>query len=407
MADRALTLLSIIGLASQFAASVLLVTLYTLLGGEARRRTYFRHWGRAWIVLMITLGLLVLHFELLPALQGGVRLGPVLRREVFVVYQVGKLTWCTLLLLGTAQYAHRLRTARVLALGVGVVIVYAVASAVVSGTMAQAIVWQSPPATVILGYCAWLMLRIPVSRRTLGSRFTGWAFAANALLWAAYGLVFLAIARGPAPRSGFLAFLASGNSFLDQIVNIALGYGMVVVLLEDAKREVAAAHAELAAAHDTLRREALFDPLTGTLNRRAYNEGVGLEAARGTFGAVAILDLDDLKAINDSRGHASGDAALRRLADVIHGGLRPSDKLFRWGGDEFLLIMPGAGKGDLDRRVDALLAGAPDINVSFGAADYEGSEGLANAIPIADYAMYEEKRRRKLPSTRSAADPPR
>ncbi|HEX9108730.1 MAG TPA: GGDEF domain-containing protein [Longimicrobiales bacterium] len=399
MADRALTLLSIIGLASQFAASVLLVTLYALLGGEARRRTYFRHWGRAWIVLMITLGLLVLHFELLPALDGGLGLGHIMRQGVFVIYQVGKLTWCMLLLVGTAQYARRLRTSRLLPVGVAVAVVYAVASALLSGTMGQAIVWQSPVATAVLGFCAWLMLRIPASRRTLGSRFTGWAFLANALLSAVYGLVFFAMARGPVPRSSFMSFLISGNSFLDQIVNIALGYGMVVVLLEDAKREVAAAHAELAAAHDALRREALFDALTGTLNRRAFNEGVGLEAARGTFGAVAMLDLDDLKAINDTRGHAGGDAVLRRLADVIRGGLRPSDKLYRWGGDEFLLIMPGASRLDLDRRVDALLAGAPDINVSFGAADYEGSEGLGRAIPLADYAMYEEKRRRKLPST--------
>ena len=94
----------------------------------------------------------------------------------------------------------------------------------------------------------------------------------------------------------------------------------------------------------------------------------------------------------------AGDVLLRRVAEAIRGGLRPSDKLYRWGGDEFLLVMPGAAVEDLLRRVERLLAaaGPPPLLVSIGGAAYEGAEGLALAIPAADAAMYEVKKRRKL-----------
>src|ERR671929_1261361 len=94
------------------------------------------------------------------------------------------------------------------------------------------------------------------------------------------------------------------NTYFDLLLNIALGFGMVVLLMEDAKREVDDAQSELRVAHDQLRRAALYDTLTDSLNRRAYEQGVGLEMARGTFGTVVIADLDNLKAVNDAFGHA-------------------------------------------------------------------------------------------------------
>ncbi len=405
MIDDALTLLSMIGLASQFLASALLAILYALLGREVRRRFYFRLWGRGWTALAFALAVLVLRFELMPAfgLQPQNR---VVSRALIGLYVLGKLAWCLFFVVGTLQYVQAVRRPRTLRTGAIVATLYAAIVAIfVTARRGDVMVWQSPVVAGALGYCAWLMLRVPLSRRTLGSRFTGGAFAANALLWLAYGLVFAIANARPGDVGGPLPLLVAGNSFIDQMVGIALGYGMVVLLLEDAKREVDAAHAELSGAHHELRRSALYDPVTGSLNRRAYEEGVGLEQARATFGAVAMMDLDNLKDVNDTQGHGAGDALLRRLADALRGGLRPSDKLYRWGGDEFLLIMPGAGVDDLLRRVESLLAaaGAPPILVSIGAAPFEGTEGLTEAIPVADSAMYEEKKRRKLAAGRAKA----
>ena len=140
------------------------------------------------------------------------------------------------------------------------------------------------------------------------------------------------------------------NPYFDLMGHLALGYGMVVLVMEDAKREVDNAHGELAVAHDQLRRASLYDSVTGSMNRRAFQEGLGLEAARATFGAVMMLDTDNLKAVNDQHGHAAGDALLRYLVEVIRSELRGSDKLYRWGGDEFLIVFPGSSATLVKRR---------------------------------------------------------
>jgi len=182
---------------------------------------------------------------------------------------------------------------------------------------------------------------------------------------------------------------------------------MVVVLMEDAKREVDDAQGELRVAHDQLRRAALYDSLTDSLNREAFAQGVGLEMARGTFGTVVIADLDNLKQVNDSCGHAAGDRLLRQCADLLRSTLRPYDKLYRFGGDEFLLVLPSARGADVTARLAEVLAGAAPVQVgrdleaqlavSLGAADYTSAEHLNETIRQADEAMYRDKHRRKTP----------
>jgi diguanylate cyclase (GGDEF)-like protein len=209
-------------------------------------------------------------------------------------------------------------------------------------------------------------------------------------------------------------FVVQHNSYLDLLLQVLLGYGMVVVLLEDAKREADDAHAQLAVAHDELKRVALHDSLTGALNRRAWSEGTGLEVARASFGTAVMLDLDNLKTVNDRHGHAAGDELLRRVTQALRHAVRPSDRLFRWGGDEFLLLMPGARANDARRRVERVVAdsnagleGGDDaplrLQLSIGTAEFSGGEDLDAAVEHADAAMYEEKSQRR---TRRAAREP-
>jgi diguanylate cyclase (GGDEF)-like protein len=147
---------------------------------------------------------------------------------------------------------------------------------------------------------------------------------------------------------------------------------------------------------------------------------VGTEAARGGFGAVVMLDLDNLKVANDTWGHATGDALLRRAADVLRAATRPSDRLYRWGGDEFLLVLPGARSAEvLPRLEDALSCADAELDpdergrlrllASLGAADYAGAEELEDAIRTADLAMYQAKALHKRACATPAptlADPP-
>jgi diguanylate cyclase (GGDEF)-like protein/PAS domain S-box-containing protein len=110
-----------------------------------------------------------------------------------------------------------------------------------------------------------------------------------------------------------------------------------------AREHLAQANARLEALARQLRHQALHDPLTGLLNRRGFEERLAelLRSARcdGRAHALCFLDLDHFKVVNDTCGHAAGDALLRELPDVLRRALRPVDALARLGGDEFALLL--------------------------------------------------------------------
>ena len=171
-----------------------------------------------------------------------------------------------------------------------------------------------------------------------------------------------------------------------------------------------AAHAvvalENARLHDMVERQALVDGLTGLANRRAASDALHAEAARAqrleTPLSVVLADLDGFKDVNDEHGHAVGDEVLRVVAEVLRETLRESDVAGRWGGEEFLLLLPGAdeeGAAHLAERVRAELAGrsipsVPGLHVtaSFGVAEYAGETNTEQLVAAADSALYRAKR---------------
>jgi len=146
------------------------------------------------------------------------------------------------------------------------------------------------------------------------------------------------------------------------------------------------------------------DPLTGLKNRRAFEQALQqrLAAESPDPFSVIMLDVDGLKQVNDARGHAAGDAVLRRVAAVLTAHLREADVVTRWGGDEFVLLMPGmdkVGAVSLARRLSATLKDPDDpagaISVSIGTASFPADGGTADSLlASADRSMYVDKRQR-------------
>ncbi|MEW5932037.1 MAG: GGDEF domain-containing protein [Bacillota bacterium] len=139
------------------------------------------------------------------------------------------------------------------------------------------------------------------------------------------------------------------------------------------------------------------DPLTGCLVRGTLQS---LLAACGRrWVGVVLADVDGLKAVNDSQGHAAGDRLLAAVGQVLRANVRPEDHVVRLGGDEFLVLCPGTREDEIvfiARRLRRALeeAGLP---ASVGAAACGPGADLAGTVRLADLLMYEEKARRKLP----------
>jgi diguanylate cyclase (GGDEF)-like protein len=147
-----------------------------------------------------------------------------------------------------------------------------------------------------------------------------------------------------------------------------------------------------------LRQELSIDPLTNLTNRRGLNERLVRDLAASDRDdrplAVAALDLDGFKELNDRHGHAAGDAALIAAADAWRRTLRPEDTLARIGGDEFIALLPHCDSGAAEQVISRMLAATPaGISCSVGIAIYDGRQDAAGVLASADDAMYRNKTR--------------
>lgn len=387
-------LIAVIGLLSQLAGAVLLVGLFAaLLRSHPRPQPYFRQWTLGWAALVVALCGVGVQY----AFPHWMAAEPLAPRAANLVYQSGKLLYVACLLAGTLNFARGSRSRVFMRWAVPAALAYALISTALSGPFLNAVmVFQTPVLVAPFLVCGWLLLRFSRSRATLGSRTTGVVFLSVAALWILYAIGFAVEGFQPwQPPHGPLYYLLLYNSFFDLILQMLLGYGMVVLLLEDVSRESEDARSQLALAHDRLKQLSLYDPLTGALNRRAYDEGAGLEPLGGRFGTALMLDMDNLKVVNDSAGHAAGDELLRRLVETLRRCVRPLDRVYRWGGDEFLLLFPAALPEEVVPRVREALRAVPELEASMGAARFSGTEDLPAAIERADRAMYEEKARNR------------
>jgi len=146
---------------------------------------------------------------------------------------------------------------------------------------------------------------------------------------------------------------------------------------------------------------AATDPLTGQLNRRSIEEALRRLDNEGTPYAVAFVDLDHFKDLNDAHGHAAGDRALRHFATVMASSVRTGDMVCRFGGEEFLIVYVGCDVTEAAPIVHRLrtalaasivAAGVPPFTVSVGLADSTYADRASEVIAIADSGLLTAKR---------------
>ncbi|MCF8177798.1 MAG: GGDEF domain-containing protein [Sulfuritalea sp.] len=176
--------------------------------------------------------------------------------------------------------------------------------------------------------------------------------------------------------------------------------------LNDANQKLTSKNAELSSMLERVRVMATRDELTGAFNRRFIGEQlerqVALKARHGTPASIVMLDLDHFKKINDRYGHSVGDQALKETVRAIDAELREGDVVARFGGEEFLVLLPVAGleaASQLAERLRAALAkvalreGQEEIHLraSFGIAELRSEDTVEMWLRRADLALYEAK----------------
>jgi len=372
------------------AAGILPLAALTFLLSRSIRREYVRYWWRAWTCLSLSL------FALLTAF-----LSPSSRLTLEPIHFLGEYLFGGLVVAGCRTLATGRplvpRDAWLLAPAGGLALALTHTSAV-NGVrfIAQSAVLSLLLATALV----YVRLAPDGGGRRLGRPLLSVSLLALALWFVQYALIDGWSAwSGRRPSEGYVAY----TPLLDLLLETLLGFGMIIVVMEDEHRELVAANVDLRAARDELETLARIDPLTDSLNRHAFYSMVeGHRTGRGPSGCVAVLDLDALKPINDTRGHAAGDAAIRAVARAIREVVRADDLVFRWGGDEFLVVLFGVTEEDARRRVEGVhrdlarvaVPGSAKplaVSASVGVAAFQTLGDLEQAIQIADDRMYQRK----------------
>lgn len=162
-------------------------------------------------------------------------------------------------------------------------------------------------------------------------------------------------------------------------------------------------HARLSAEHGAITKQAMHDPLTGLPNRRALDERLHTlsSAADAQPLAVALIDLDGFKGVNDTHSHADGDNVLRVVASTLRDTLRGDDIVARYGGDEFIVLLPGAPVSSATQALGRSVTAVSDlpyhlshgVTLSVGLVSLRPQERAEEVLSRADAAMYQAKRR--------------
>jgi diguanylate cyclase (GGDEF)-like protein len=194
------------------------------------------------------------------------------------------------------------------------------------------------------------------------------------------------------------------TSLIDGMLDILLGFGTVVAIIDAVRADLVSANARLMIAHQRNEEALHRDPLTGTLNRYSFLGAFGQKSELARIsGAVVVADVNRLKAINDTHGHATGDEAIRAVAKALLSLVRSDDPVYRYGGDEFVIVMIGATKELAEQRMarlpQAIAQASADlasqigeITASFGVATFDPGTSVLSAVEYADAAMYAAKR---------------
>jgi diguanylate cyclase (GGDEF)-like protein len=369
----------------QAAGTLLLFLLFLLLYRKIRRRA-FLDWIASWAFLFVGL-----------SLQFALPWLPEASRPLYLLMNAALLAHVFFLVRGTRRFRNPAARSSPMELVWAVPVAAAAWWATVA--VEQVNIASAPMALVRAAAYVLTAIWFAVTPGSAAGRIF---LSISFLLWGAeravsgLGLLrFGSIADLPA----WLQYLGFAGMFLEMMIAV----GIIVLLFEATQARLAAEMEALVHSERELKEMGVRDPLTGLYNRHHFNDVIRRELANvrryGTELSVLLVDVDRFKEINDVKGHAAGDDVLRFVANYLTTCIRESDFVFRWGGDEFLLLLPRTDEGSAAQKGEELARKLPKIpgteglhpSLSVGWATHRMDAEFPATLALADQRMYEMK----------------
>lgn len=370
-----------IGLIIQLSG-VLFVTILLFLLTQSLKTGVLRSWKAAWLCLSIALGSLQIAFfsETL--------------NTFFIIYYFAEYLFCYFLIFGCYQFTTekefpcRIRYFVVPSFAVAIFLTFSTSDFNNTFNLHTFLMGTA------FAVAFFVLKKTESNRKNMGWRVMRFSLAFLTIDFYHYTILF------SFDRTITTAYLAY-NPIIDLMLEILLGFGMVIVLFEKVRSEVEEAHKKL-------EKFAHTDPLTTAFNRHAFYGFLNKNSNEDSpvSGCVGFFDIDDLKPINDRFGHHIGDIVIRNVTSAIRSLMRAEDLIFRWGGDEFFVVMVSMDEEMARTRMSRLaeilknleikgIEEPLEIGVSFGFTNFNDISELEKAINSADEKMYLNKQERK------------
>ena len=342
---------------------LLVVAVFALMRGQADRRTYFRTWEVSWVLFAVAMTAGIFYERFVDPESVFYPASPALTFGAAALYAGLRAAALGLLVTGTGLFVSGtaprwLRVAPVLGLAVAFVDTR-------HTPLAPLAVVVGPVAVVAYAVVALAFVRLPASRRSAGTVAVATCAAGLAVLGLLLALFHL-LQLGDAAITGqpWVVRFARYGFYSDLLLQLGLAWAMVRLLVEDGRHESddVRAHLKLLQERDTT--PDLYDPPTRLLGRRAFDALVGLDFARASFGSVARVVITNYDTVADEHSPAVAESLLAHLAGVLDSSLREHDRVYRWGWNELLAVMPRAIPGVARARVEFVVNRAASLSTA-------------------------------------------
>ncbi len=361
--------------------SDLMIVLFFIVLTRSLRRPELKLWLYAWLANVAALGVTVAYWVIKPETR-------IVARALTAGYSFFKTGFIILLIVGALGFTRHAVSSQLLRRLAVAALVFALLLGFLSVSVLSLGMVQSSLNASLFLFATWLVLRTAPA----GHAWLAMGFALRGAFAAVEATAYMSrfFEFSWADSALVNSYLASHSSF-DAAAEWMISLGCVLMMYRVIHDELKDAKARLQSLVD-------HDDLTGLMNRRSLIPIMRNAAEKGA--TVLFFDLNHFKQINDTLGHQTGDACLKRFGAVLSANFRPGDHVIRYAGDEFIVVAPNMKPEDVSTRIDMAraqlnVAGdkTPPMRFSVGVSYLEVNGEPEQAIRDADAAMYREKHR--------------